>query len=876
MAATILQSRPCSQAPCDPAPCTAATETPAASFTERAMAAAGFGGWELDVATGKLAWTSLAYAIHEWDPSAPPSLEAAVAAYQGEARATIAAAIAAAINNGTPWDLELPFTTAGGRAIWIRTWGNALREAGKVTRLTGALKDVTNRRMLAREAERLSVVARQMTNAVIITDPQGRTEWVNGAFERLTSFTLPEMLGRSPGQDLQGPLTDPETIAHMRERLAAGQGFDVEIINYTRDRTPYWIAVTCTPIRDDAGALTGFIAVESDVTARRTAEGAVQRETDERKRAEALLRDVLGALPSAVTVYDADEKLILTNRAYADMFPISVQAAQPGRTLEELMRYGVVHGAFPEAGDTVAMQEAWIAHHLAAHRNPGAPHSFMLASGRHIQARESRSESGIVVCIRSDTTELKRAEAELRILAERDSMTGLANRQAFLAALDRALHPAAGCPEGGTLLLFDVDHFKSINDTYGHDAGDALLIEIAARLRAQTRAGDLAVRLGGDEFVVLMPGLILPQAVAARVAGMQKALAAPVQLGGRCLQITTSAGVTMFPEHGTEPEQLLKTADLAMYQAKRGGRARWCYFESGQARTMQRDTILAGQLRAAIAASAMRVALQPQRLLRGGHAGFEAMACWHNGERDVPPAEFMPIAEKHGLAVPLGQAVLNAALARLGALRARRLHPGRIAINVAGPFLLHENFTTATQQALHAHGLQPADLELEITESTLVDRGAERLEATLHAVRQIGITITLDNFGTGHASLAHLARLPIDRLKIDHCFVSDIGENRRGSVITRTIISMARGLNMESIADGVATEAQLHFLQTEGCTAAQGPIFASPLITEAEQVTYLMPCCDESDSYQSRPVDAANSRKQAVLFCKKEPTNSRL
>ncbi len=803
------------------------------------MAAAGFGGWELEVATGKLSWTDLTFAIHELDPGTPPTLEAAIAFYNAEARRTLTAAIAKAIADGTPWDLELPFTTAKGRAIWVRAWGSALREGGITTRLTGAIKDVTVRRDLVRMAERLSVVTRQMTNAVIITDPEGRTEWVNGAFERLTSFTLPEMLGRRPGHDLQGPLTDPATIAHMRGRLAAGQGFEVEIINYTRDREPYWIAVTCTPIRDDAGTLTGFIAVESDVTARRNAEAAVRREIEERQRAEALLRDVLGALPSAVTVYDADERLILTNRAYGAMFPISAQAAQPGRTLEDLIRYGVAHGAFPEAGDTVTDQEAWIAHHLAAHRNPGPPRTFMLSGGQYVQARESRSESGIVVCIRSDTTELKRAEAELRILAERDSMTGLANRQAFLAALDRALHPQSGALEGGTLILFDVDHFKSINDTYGHDAGDALLIEIAARLRAQIRTRDMAVRLGGDEFVVLMPGLTLPQAVSARVASLQKALAVPVKLGTRHLQVTTSAGITLFPLHGTAPEQLLKTADLALYEAKRGGRARWCHFDSGQADAMQRRAALAEDLGIALANNAVQIALHPQRLIGGGHGGFEAIPQWNNGVRDVPAAEFVPIGEKHGLAVPLGQAVLAASLARLRALRNRGLHPGRVAINMTGPQLLQENFTDATLHALRANGLQPADLELEITEAALLDRGAERLEAALATLRKEGITLTLDNFGTGQASLALLARLPIDRLKIDRSFISDIGENRRGNTFVRTIISLARGLGIESIADGVETQTQLDFLIAESCTAAQGPYLAVPLMTEADQTAYL-------------------------------------
>jgi len=571
------------------------------AFAELALEAAGLGGWELDVETGHLTWTATTFAIHDLDPGESPSLAAATAFYHPDARPAIESAFQAAIDHGTAWQKELPLITAKGRPILVRICGCAIRADGRTARLTGTLQDVTERRALDDQAARLAVVAHQMTNAVIITDTKGNTEWINDAFVRLTSYTLEEMRGRPPGAILQGPETDPATRRHIHDCLARGVGFEVEIVNYTRDHAPYWIGITCTPLRDEAGNPSGFIAVESDVTARRHAETELRREAEERKRAEKLLRDVLDVLPSAVIAYDQAERIILTNAAFADMFPIAASFAAPGRSLEDLVRYGVANGQYPEAGDTEAEREHWTSRHLSAHRSPGRARTLGLPNGRFVQARERRSDSGILVCIRSDTTELKRAEAELRTQAERDSMTGLSNRMAFLAALDRTLYPPSGNPIGGTLVLFDVDRFKSINDTFGHDVGDALLVDMAARLRESTRGSDMAARLGGDEFVILMPGLIDRAVITRRIDALHAKLNAEMALGDEILGITTSMGITLFPQDGTTPERLLKTADLALYQAKRTGRARWCFFEPAQAEAMGQPA-MAGRYRNALAA----------------------------------------------------------------------------------------------------------------------------------------------------------------------------------------------------------------------------------------------------------------------------------
>jgi diguanylate cyclase (GGDEF)-like protein/PAS domain S-box-containing protein len=551
----------------------------ATTFFGRALEAAGVGGWECDVATGRLSSTSVTYRIYELQADELPTLEHALSFYPHEARPLITRAVQGGIDHGEPWDLELPFVTARGHHIWVRSWGQPVQENGVTVMLTGAFQDVRARRELLSSVERLSVVAREMTNAVIITDASGRTEWVNAAFERMSGYSLAELKGQLPRALMHGPDTNVDLARAINEKAARGEGYEVEILAYGRLGNPFWIAVTATPIRDAEGRLSAFIAVASDVTARRRAEEEAALQAQERQRAEALLRDVLETLPNAVSAYDQDERLALTNGAYADMFPIEALLAQSGRKLHDLMHAAVLHGQYPDVGKTDQDREVWLEDFARRDRVSGAPRTLRLPDGRFVQEQERRSASGNLIRVHTDTTSLKRAEETLREQAYRDSLTKLPNRRAFLAALEgeRERTPLDG-QKFGSLTLLDIDFFKDINDSRGHDVGDEVLVQVGARLLANMQDGDIAARLGGDEFAILLASTGSGIAVETRMNSIVAALTESMDICGGELYVTVSAGVTLIPSGHETPGALLKNADLALYEAKRCGRARWCWF----------------------------------------------------------------------------------------------------------------------------------------------------------------------------------------------------------------------------------------------------------------------------------------------------------
>lgn len=429
-----------------------------------------------------------------------------------------------------------------------------------------------------------------------------------------------------------------------------------------------------------------------------------------------------------------------------------------------------------------------------------------------------------------DVTAAREAEANIQQLALYDALTGLPNRMHWAKRAQAALHAASRHNEPLAVLFLDLDQFKTVNDSLGHQVGDRLLTEIAARLRACIREEDMLARLGGDEFVALLPRIQRPADAATVARKMLDVLARPIQIGPHELRLSVSIGIAVHPEDGSDVDTLLKHADTAMYSAKDAGRDNFQFFVPEMNQRALERLMLEGGIRRAIAQNEFVLDYQPQvdgqtRAL----VGVEALLRWHHPELGiVMPDRFIPVAEDSGLISPLGDRVLQMACSQLVAWRASGYTDLLMAINISALQFRKPGFVDKVRQVLNVTGADPRFIELEITESALM-QPTEEMFINLERLGNMGLSLALDDFGTGYSSLAYLKKLPISRLKLDRSFVQDLPGDAEDAAIASASISMARDLGIEVVAEGVETEAQRAFLAARGCEIMQGYLFSRPL-----------------------------------------------
>lgn len=983
---------------------------------------------------------------------------------------------------------------------------------------------------LKKELQRLSSVASQTTNAVVITDVAGNITWVNGGFCRLTGYTLQDVLDQKPGDILQGPDTDPETVAEMRTALESGESFNVDIINYAKDNTPYWVRIICNSLQNEHGEAEGIIAIQSNITEEKQA----QRLLHERSERTTQQQKLIAELSSNDTIANGsiDEQLaIIVNKLSTNLLTDRVNVWMLAEDNTQLQRK-IFYNASPDldsqiavlnAGDLVSYfaalntetqidatdaqndprtkemtvnylaplqicslldtaiqqdggligvlsvvhcgsmrkwhddektflsaitsliaqllanaerkkaedltKEAYAQLERLGNQVPGALYQFELSLDgtmfmpyasrgikllydvepeqvRHdatagfnaihlddiaevmasiqesartldvwmnkhrvtlpdgrtiwiegeatptlmpngsviwhgylrditerkqaenelkIAATAFESQEGMMVCnahdiiLRvnraftkitgytaeeamgqtplflhsnthgktfytamrqelhdtgewkgevwrrrksgeihpeqlaitavkdaagiiinyvttfTDITDSKSDAKEIEQLAFYDPLTQLANRRLLLNRLDQAQTASARSGQQGALLFIDLDHFKTLNDTQGHSVGDLLLQQVAQRLTANVRQTDTVSRFGGDEFVVLLEGLsgenieaaVQIEEIAQKI---MLALNQPYHLNTQIHHATPSIGITTYNGREQEAGELLKQADIAMYQSKTDGRNVCRFFLPEMQEAI---TALAGmqqELRKAIEQNQFELHYQIQVDATGQAIGAEALIRWHHPERGmISPFHFIPIAEQTGLILPIGQWVLETACAQIKSWQHNPLTSNLvISINVSATQFHQENYIVQVLETIQRHAINPAQLKLELTESMLVEN-IDEIITKMKALNQAGIRFSLDDFGTGYSSLRYLKMLPIDELKIDQSFVRDIGQGISDREIVTTIISMAQGLNIGIIAEGVETEEQRQFLFERGCMRYQGYLFGKPV-----------------------------------------------
>ena len=435
--------------------------------------------------------------------------------------------------------------------------------------------------------------------------------------------------------------------------------------------------------------------------------------------------------------------------------------------------------------------------------------------------------------VASDITVRREAEERIRWLAMHDELTGLPNRAMFGHILAHTIESARRHDRGFAVLFIDLDRFKTINDSLGHEAGDQLLRETAARLKATLRASDVVARLAGDEFVALLGEAHAPEAAAAAARKVLRALMQPLTLGRHELRVTASIGIARYPQDATDEATLLKNADLAMYLAKEAGKNTYQLFDAA-ARTvaMQRLTI-EQQLRLALERQELSLHYQAKIELASERiVGVEALLRWHNAELgSVAPAQFIPIAEETGMIVSIGRWVLREACAQSMAWQRAGLPPVAMAVNLSPRQFADPRLVADIAAVLAETGLAPQLLELEITEGMIMS-DAERAIALLAQIKALGVSLAIDDFGTGYSSLAQLKRFPIDTLKVDRSFVRDITRNADDKAITEAIIMLGRKLSLTVVAEGVESGDQMALLREQGCDQMQGYHFSKPLVPQ--------------------------------------------
>lgn len=610
----------------------------------------------------------------------------------------------------------------------------------------------------------------------------------------------------------------------MDRAIATGGQWDEDFPFTTALNNEIIVRVVGRAVVED-GQVVRLQGAIQDVTQLRRSQRQLQEALETADNARALLEDIVEAVPDGIVAFDANERLILHNRAFLSFYESFGHDALAGKTFEELMRSGLQQNQFSANSNRQIDQAEWLRDRLERFRNPGASWVMQLHDGRWLQVRDRKTANGNTVGIRSDVSAIKRNEQTLKYLAEHDVLTGLANREAVHGRLE-ALTANTSSDANATsamLVIIDLDNFKDINDTLGHDVGDEVLRVVASRLLDVAHNADVTCRLGGDEFGVVFSGLKDERDAQDQLVKLARHLKAPLTVQSNKIHTTYSIGASLFPRDGETPSQLFKNADIALYEAKRSGRDRWHLFEPKLRNRLERRQLIVDRLASGRPGDKRDIALQPKFDAKSGqHYGFETLLRWQLDGKPVSPAEFIAVAEESGKIVEWGRFALERTLAVYRQACRDGLTFGHAAVNVAAAQLREPGFVDDVTALLDQYQMEATTLEFEITETVLLDRQSDAIANTLNDLKSLGVDIALDDFGTGYASLSHLYQFPIDVLKIDREFVGRMLVDREAVSIVRAIIGLGQDLGLKVVAEGVEQKRQIEMLRAMNCDLLQG------------------------------------------------------
>ena len=676
----------------------------------------------------------------------------------------------------------------------------------------------------------LATVAEKTSNIVVVTDVDRKIIWVNSEFINLTGYSASEAIGKTPGELLQCPATSPETVQYIRDQLRQNKSVKCEILNQRKDGSHYWVNLCIDAAYDEAGTLTGFVAIETEIS-----DIVNAREMLEKRQ---IIMEKTGELAS-IGGWEIDLAThVLTWSTEVKRIHEVPEDYEP--TVESAIGFYA-----PEARSEI---KSLVLNAIEQGSSFDTELPLITRTGKHIWVRALGSvlkQGGVATKVYGafqDITEKRKLSEELRSAAHLDKLTGLPNRASIQSAIQKVFEQSnEGEPKNFAVLFIDMDRFKAINDSLGHEIGDLLLLEVAKRLRHCLRQGDelslieagsTAARLGGDEFIVLLENMSSDFAARSIADRILTVLSKPYLIKGHTVHSTASIGIALSASNYSNSSELIRDADIAMYEAKAAGKGRVILFEPNMHLRIQviRETEI--ELREAINSNQFVLHYQPIIDLKTGDIrSCEALVRWNHPKRGlVFPSEFVEIAEETGLIVPMGTWVLKEACRQFMDWRSENpaAAPQTISVNVSRRQLFEPGFSSIVASTIIEVGIPPECLDIEITEYGVM-HDVDQAVRTLNELQEIGIQISLDDFGTGFSSLSCLSELPIDILKLDRSFIQNMFSTEGGNALVRAIVGLAKDLHISVVAEGIETREQLSYLRNLSCEYGQGYLLSKPI-----------------------------------------------
>ena len=695
---------------------------------------------------------------------------------------------------------------------WYLASNNRTTEGGLVC----VRSDITESKRAEADLRKLGRVLEQSPASVLITNTDGVIEYVNPRFEKVSGYSAKEAIGKNP-RFLQGGDKTKLDYQEMWMSLLAGKEWRGMFHNRRKDGSIYWESASISPLRDERGNITHFIAVKEDITAQKRAEDQLRMNAT-----------VFDTTAEGIMVTDEENRIKTVNPAFSRITGYS-QEDVLGH-MPNILSSGRHSQSFYEKLWESVLQKGYWSGEIWNRRKDGSvfPEWLSISS--------IKGENGVAkefVAVFSDITKHKEDEEQIRYQANYDALTGLPNRSLLSDRLNQAIVSAHRENWMLAVLFLDLDHFKVVNDTFGHVVGDELLQLVSARIKACLRESDTVARFGGDEFVILLQDVTEMDSVAHVADTIIEQITKVFSLYGREIYIGASIGITVYPDDAVNTDSLLRNADMAMYQAKEQGRNTYQFFTASmQQHTLERRQ-LELDLRQAIKRNELEVYYQPVINPKLNKVvSVEALLRWHHPHRGmVSPAIFIPVAEDSGQIGPIGDWVLKKSCQQLKKWHDAGLSDLKLAVNLSSRQRELGLQAEHLKQVLDETGIASDFLTLEITESLLL-RDTEEAMTWLSGFKELGVSLSVDDFGTGYSSLSYLKRFPVDVLKIDRSFVCDLPNDLEDAILVKTIVAMADSLNLALIAEGVETLEQTEFLVDIGCENLQGYYYSKPLTAE--------------------------------------------